>query len=1235
MDALQQENAEPNQEKNDKSTNQNDSGCETSTTKSIEETLNSTNIDNLVIAKDASAKKHINKTVYALLHRPLSPSRKNQIDSLKSKYEKSDNEKETNENSEETTNGKELIRNKSKLPLPVTRSSIKNEITPNKLSDKLKQRHSLMLDKKTKKTDENSNDVFRRKSSSSSGEFITIIPRSESVETVDQFGKELDLFTMDKKVKEKKRTSSFRKIFSGKIFNKEKKKKDETEKIIVQSDNMQNEHSFSKQSTHRSSHIPKPYPQERRVPPPNIDMHEIEKRYAEMRVKEFHSIKQNFDKQNNHVDETDEILTVTPGPMDFDKVTNIKKFIDTSSSASVESEKDSTIKTFVDQEIPYRSTRFMENHRDTPPRLQELRQSQDVRLVNPKALIPINSERPLPNPYQKPAISPKPQLAPHQNSPKPKIRQQFDYNSQKNPVLNETYGTVVDNIDRRISQKPPRSPSLEPTKLRLPPNRDTGPLSPRMRSPIPQHHVSTEKLIATELLRTSRSPTPTKKKSNHPSSSHQKLDTNGDYSDSQRVATKPPISRMVEQKGNNQMSPNYENQAAISRMANQIKPNYDNRISTRYERDSVSNYRNSMSPSYQSSPNFEPRGHHSSPYGSSQEVLMANQVPMRSPTPIHLLQNAELALIKSNSRCSTPVDQRIPQTNQTPSPQKEEMRKSVEAYYWKEIKKLKEQENRDLYYYQMQVLPFGYAEDPVNYRRSRSSSPSSLRNSRRSLSLPREPKQFLSMDRYQHLSIPEGSTVNNYQNHNVQYQQNFRRNVPERRTIDSIPRSNGNTIYRPIFKRGSLTTPVREFAEDQQQKRVSFNNNNNNQNRQAWPTRNGYTQSPPQRRMETARQESLEDDVFLPNQQQTSKLIVDGKEVYGYANRPYDNHVQQQDPYYQNANFYKQIHQEPVYNQQLEESRIPRSITRYNSMQIVDPSYGQHQKVSTRRMSVDNPQNYAVKTNPNAPRRQIYLKDDIYGYFGGYIPNDKQNVQYSSRQNVAEPNYGYTRNPQKQVSVRDKVCDIYGQIHDRESPSLSVRKSGVVLGQLQQAYPQPSGQNFVRNSRLTASANDMYRRYQNVEHNPRYPANVMYDGYQERPSPRPLPPVPTDKNVYYRQRVNNPQEFCDVQTVQSSNKGRGVVGQQKPYFQQYQPRINNSTERAILLEQLQLLKRQQALEINKWKNQQSQNRKSQQFNSNSSNYTNNGLSLEDLKKQVLLEELKLLRLKIKMEIDLK
>lgn len=1227
MDILIRQNAVEKTE----NPNQTDSGCETSTTKSIEEILTTTttiiseqistdNNDVLVLRTTPERNRRIiNKTAYAKLHRSLSPTR--QLDSIKSRYETNENEIEVNKSDTETSklhrssaiklNKQEAdsARNKSKLPIPKPKATTKTEIVlpTQKGLEKSKYRHSLILDRKSKKKDENSNEVFR-KSSSSSGEFITIIPRSESIETVDKLKHELNLFTMDKKPKDKKRANSFRKIFTGKIFSKEKKKKDDTEqqRKSINTDNIQNENNaFSRQSPYRHSigntNIPKPtkIPQieDRRHQPINIE--EIEKKYAQMHVKEFNNIKHNFENTESPVAPDKPIQTVNPGPMDFKKVANINKFIDTSSSAStMESDRENSIKQHnQDAENSYRPLRFADNQRNTPPRAQELRQIQDVKLVNPKALIPINSERPLPNPYQniassKPKVSPKPQLARSDHyspSPKPNNTTHFNYPEQEpKPILDETYGTVFDSLElkkevpvQKMILKPPRSPSLEPTKLKLPPHRDVGPMSPRMKSPIPQHHVSAEKLIATELLRSSRSPTPTKKRPNQLGLNQQRMEINIDCSDNENMrpnqilSGKPPISRMSEHVSRiTPLSPNYENKnhrsteyiniprqqmatfaashekLSASKIPEQIQiiPNYENRsllagpqgkVSPRIPQHLNQQRHSQVSPIYgsqermsrsrtpdhiniQSHAQISP--HYDTKVNADYHERSINST-MRSPTPNMLLHNTELSTVRpQSSRSSTPVDFRIPQSNKQ-SPQKEEMRRSVEAYYWKEIKKLKELENRDLYYYQVQYMPFGYSEEPISIRKSRSSSPSQ-RNGRRSLSLPREPKSHVQQTtqvdgygRFQPMPIPEGRAVVNYSNY---YNQNLRRNAPERRTIDAVPRNGGNSMNRPIFKRGSLTAPAREVIEDQQYKKVSFGNK---KEEDAWPTRNGYTQYPPQR---SKRVESLDDDVFLPNSQQTTKLIVDGKEIYGYTNRPYDNLVirQQESPYYQNANFYRQIHQE------VPPTEDPRSMPRYNSTQLAEPTYGQHQRVS-RRMSFDNAQ---------PQRRQIYVKDDVYGYFGGYVPGDQQNVVYASRQNMDESLYAYSRGVPKQITVRDKVCDMYGQIHDRNSPSLNVKKSGVILGQVQQlqnsSYSPLPNQNFVRNSRLTASANDMYRRYQNGD--PRYTNNVIYD---IAPS-RPLPPVPTEKKVHVRQNMDNGAEVSDLGINNSvgKNKKRAVFG---------------------------------------------------------------------------------------------
>ncbi|XP_023011836.2 uncharacterized protein isoform X1 [Leptinotarsa decemlineata] len=1294
--------------------NQTDSGCETKSVdgSQIGDIVKTNSFDSspakedegdiVILRRDpALNRRRVDSAAYAKLQRSLSPSRNSDtLTTLKEKYEPEQKSIERKPKLRRASAIKldeaavHSLRNRSKLPVAKPRSSVKSEIyISHSRPIQPNYRYTLNLSEKPRAKDENSNEVLR-KTSSSSGEFITIVTRSESEGSVDKLERELNLFTMDRKPKEKKRSNSFKKIFSSKIFGKEKKKKEEQQNKLqdkqnaARSDNIQNEtNAFARDSPYRhttggNSQLPKPTRMSRidRNQQPtqtNYDMKEIEQKYAQMHVREFNNIKQNFDNQQSGTKETPIIIN-TPGPLDYKNMPNINKFIDTSSSMStLESDRSNSNKQ-ADNDTSNRFNRFGDSHRegsrDTPPRAQELRQ--DLRLVNPRALIPINSERPLPNPYQNQgSLSPQPKSSPKCSTPT-KANPFSSEEGESKPHFEEAYGTVFDSLvdknveQRRLSdQKPPRSPSLESSKLRLPSNREITPLSPRMKSPIPQHHVSTEKIIATELLKPrSRSPTPTRtKKTSQLSPSHQKLELGIDYPENisyennERsleggvLATKPPISRIPER-----------------------TPVHVQRVS-------------------QQSPSFENRAIRSPSVAESQEKVLTNvQIHTnsnpRTPTPNSILHNRSLSPLGAQSLRSSTPDMRGSSSNKSQSPQKEEMRKSVEAYYWKEIKKLKDQENMDLYYYQSQ-MPFGFAEDPIR-RRSRSTSPSSQRNGRRSLSLPRDPKPMMQMEivdgygRFQPTPIPEGRAVTNRPN-GAYYHTDFRRNVPERRTIDTFPRTNGNYANgssRPNFKRGSLTTPLREMSEDQQNKKVSFGNPRQDPlSNQAWPTKNGFTQSPPQRRMEKNRLVSLEDDVFLPNPPQASKLVVDGREIYGYANRPYgivhnyENAVRQQaaqHPQYPGLGYRQESvygsrqlpPQEEIYYGHVDTAGVPQGLTRHGSLQLTEPLYVQ-QRVP-RRLSQGNAQvsgmRPGIRQAPGfpGPRRQIIVQDDIYGQFAGYIVDNEQNSVYASRQSVTESPYGYSQGVPRQVSVKNKVCDIYGQIHDRDSPSLTkpnhLKQTGVILGQLQgsprmvrQSHGQLASQNFVRNSRLTASANDMYRRHQNVD--PRYVNGAMYG--REDPAPnRPLPPVPTDKRVMMRHSLENSSNASDIQRVNSINgksKKRGLFGYRADDLSNsHLSRIDEETkglcatklERLVLLEKLQLLKMKQQIEIEKRENrtsatfyETSDDTNSKQYSSNHFDYSESPLesedtqklNLADLKRVVLLEELYLVRMKLR------
>ncbi|XP_018566443.1 uncharacterized protein LOC108907304 [Anoplophora glabripennis] len=1279
-----------------------------------EVTVNPKDLDTdiVILRKDPTTRRNlINKSAYAKLHRTLSPDRNNTIDSLKEKYESKpdlidvkSNPKEasaTEENKSPRTPTKldeetvQSLKDKysparfgypkiapkpSKLPLAKPRSAVKSQIIlpSTKPSDKEKARYSLNVDKKSKSKDENSNELHR-KNSSSSGEFVTIITRSESEGSVDKMEKELNLFTMDTKPKDKKRANSFRKIFSGKIFGKDKKKKgDEKDKNKLQSkqnvadvQNIQNEtNSFNRQTNYRhtvggnSSIKPK---ETRPTIRSESDAYsnqqnryitkEMEDRYAQMHVNQFNHIKNAFEHTNSvpavqpaegYVRMDKPLVKNNPGPTNYMNLPNVRKYIDTSSSAStLESERSNSQNEVaqINREIERRnelearndnfnslkSVRFegsKDNTRDTPPRAQELRQ--DVRLVNPKALIPITSERPLPNPYQNSNSStldkprPSPQLNPVEN---------LDRTNQTRPHLEETYGIVFDSLVRNKSpqqpsakinelkndQKPPRSPSVEPSKLKLPPNREIIPLSPRVKSPIPHDNISAEKIIATELLKPLKSPTLTRKSNTRLASpSHQKLEIDIDYPDNisnerhenrtiekskPPLLTKPPISKI----------PFRRSPEASSSSANSLTRQSTSQNSLAFDIKRLSQ----SSPTSENLENTYARYRRSqasplaSPLAENQERIITNAMVhvnsnVRSPTPVNLMNSRPLSPVTPSIRSSTPVDFRSSPTAKT-SPQKEEMRRSVEAFYWKELKKLKDQENYEMYLYQMQMMPYGYAEDPITVRRSRSLSPTTHRNSRRSLSLPRDTRQTNVKDvpemygRIQPAPIPEGRAVVHQQvpQRNViygqlQYQPNFRRNAPERRTIDSTPRSyeNYNNTYRPIFKRGSLSTPVKE-QDEVQNKKVSFSGSNP-QNVQVWPTRNGFTQSPPQRRVDNNnRLSTVEDDVFLPTTPRTP-IRYDGNDIYGYINKPIryeyapnpnevvyytrqNMEVQNSEPTYdRNPNVRYTVNypqDENPYGQHVD-AKPPYRMTRHGSIQLQEPLYDQRQMVSRRR-SFENGQvrpvqeSQYINRQPNSQvnatigiRREIILNDEIFGQFGGYVqPNDerylqnRQNAIYSSKQSVAEPLYG--RTGQKQVTVSNKVCDIYGQIHDTDSSALStptqVRRTGVIMGQLQSNPGSPqvtrqtqsglTNEQFARNTRLTASANDMYRRYQNVD--PRYRSDVVYDGVryqqqqkqQEIAAPtRPLPPVPTKKGLM-RNSSGKSDTDSDVSEIQRLNSG--------------------------------------------------------------------------------------------------
>lgn len=1358
MDSSTTQNGEslPSPTTTDSKPNLNDSGCEslTLTPKLNEENSIETENDNktdqeetdiddiIILRKDPNTNRSvINKRAYLKLHRATSPTGRS-ANILKEKYQ-SNSDIETylrsrnsfsvpgtqyNNSQDSLARNSEYHSNrqsennirKPKIPVPRPRNHIQSDSTliSRTQTDSTRARRTFPFNSVFSKKDENCNNVVR-KNSSSSGEFITIVTRTDSEGSIDKLKSELDLFTMEEKPKDKKRSNSFRRIFSGKIFSKEKKKKDDHEpqsrvpckENVVYSDNMKNENNaFNRHAPYRhtvgggsnSQKDIKLYrnDSQRSMQKPNYDTKHLEQRYAQMHVNEFNQIKRNFEntrpphEQYTRMDKP--LITNNPGPVNYNKIANLSRYIDSSSSVStLESERETLYqnevlanahKQYIQQQQQHMkqqqsgslpSTKSMkygevnkEYNRDTPPRAQELRQ--DVRLVNPKALIPINSERPLPNPYQN--IQNQTGVSNFRSNSHNSLRinHQQDVNSPKNPHFEETYSTVFDSVDhshKRTNEslqrtaslrsnmkpleplRPPRSPSLESTKLKLPANREIVPLSPRMKSPIPQDKISTEKMIATELLK-SRTPTPTRKPIAKPlSPSHQKLEIAIDYPDnvkddrsdnnsiiSEAISDRPSLPRSAKSPENT-----FQNSESVPRQL--VSP--ISSIQEQYRASPISNRSQSHSSVYRIStaspiPEFQDKI-------TTNAMVHVNSMNLHSPSETNL---NHLRSLSPSARSVTPVDLRTPTSNCSQSPQKEEIRRNVEAYYWKELKRLKEQENMDLYYYQMQMMrtPNGYAEDPISTRRARSMSPTTQRNGRRSLSLPRDPKpsnqanqvQMNHYGRFQSNAIPEERMMQNQAQLVFDFNtQRFRRNAPERQTADAVARSYyNNSLYRPIFKRGSLTTPAKDSSDDGQNKRVSFSSSRIDvQNPQSWPTKNGYTQSPPQRRNTV----QDDDEVFLPtnNNPQTSRLIIDGKEIYGYANKPptYAEYQQRQNMQYQsrqnllaqqrtmydsppNATYgtTKPTRESPYgplvvanvrpqkqpnnpqegsygplvvtnnrppaqmnpqedspYGQPIDVvARVPSNLSRHGSMQLREPVYAQKPPLP-RKMSYDTPQGSLMMRNDNqrAPRREIIMTDDIFGQFGGYVQSNG-NMRYPQQQNmpqnvprqnvgemqpqyvqngtrqIGESPYGYARGAPRQVSVRNKVCDMYGQIHDK-NPNLTPahQRSGVVMGQLQnpnqgmrqQSYGQLPNENFARNTRLTASANDMYRRYQNVD--PRY-KNEVYQNQQwqnqEDGAPnRPLPPVPADKRASNSDKNKSNETSNGTQKVKK-NKKRSFFG---------------------------------------------------------------------------------------------
>lgn len=957
-----------------------------------------------------------------------------------------------------------------------------------------------------------------------------IIVRQDSVDSINLIQKGLDIFEMDDR--KMGRRSSFKGIknfFTGKTKKKEEDAKAKKNQNVIVGENYENE-SFNRESPLRHT-VDSSY--HKNFQPPqspsyykkdtNASQADIENNFAQMHLQRYTEVKKKF--TNGVSKSPEDYVCMDSASSNYREASSISDITKNHDTCSSNTDSENTSGTYENALIAqaemlqrqyqhqkqkplppprdysnrYQSDSSADNRRtDTPPRAQET--YQNIELVKPRASIPINSERPLPNPY---AHSGEDRAAPNKTIER---NLNADHPAKYSPVISNTkevlmsdiYGTVYD-------AKPLRQGSVHgsdfgghksPTKLRLPANREKVELVPRMKSPIPQPVVSTDKIIATELLKNKKG-----KEDKAGTSTHQNLSIEIDYPPPDNFfsnSSSPRLNRSV------QASPLPQNNIIGT---TEMKPTFENIPSTA----------NVMVDS------------------RSPQIIPQQVSPYYSPIP---LQDRRSSLSLSPTKRFSP-------SPLTKSPSKLEIRQSVEAFCWKEIKKLKDKQDEQLY---------GYATHEPAGRSTRSMSVNTERG-RRSLSLPREmPKARRNLEAYQYqqqMSVQQepiyGITPNG---------QYFVRNSPQRRTIESMHKSSGQLYSgpstKPIFNRGSLQQQPMSNPNNDYNKKVSFINTQTIQ--QSWPTKNGYVQTPPQRILSPVqRMESMEDDVFLPTQNNSRPPSASNKlhqqQLLEYQRRMYEQQLQQEAIYgrlgqqqiprrltLEEMHYLKQqqINQEPIYGRrQVAESLYGRT----TAPVVFDPQYGFPKDYNRRRMLDDSPNN----------------QDPIYGVrYGTPVPRTATDSPVRMTRPTLPPpisvDYGgYTR----QVRVSNKECDIYGQIHEKNQQALrNAQQSGVMYGQLQRnvnagpmqhkSYNQLIGgaagqqqQNFVRNSRLTASANDMYRNVgpQNHQHQrsnrpnevtlheepsygghyPHHQSAAYYDASTGAPM-RPLPPVPNNNN---------------------------------------------------------------------------------------------------------------------------
>lgn len=1003
-----------------------------------------------------------------------------------------------------------------------------------------------------------------------------VIVRQESVDSLNLIQQGLDNFEMDdKKFGRRSSFKGLKNFFTSKTKKKEEETKAKKNQNVIVGENYENEN-FTRgspmrhtvDSTYHKNFQQNPgYYNQKGSKDTNVaSQADIENNFAQMHLEKYNKVKERF-ANGGSVQKSPEDYVCMDNASNFRErepshngslISDITKNHDTCSSNTDSENTSSTYENALiaqaemlqrknqrQKPIPPKrdysnrnkymsgnqSDQSSDRRTDTPPRAQET--YQNFELIKPRASIPINSERPLPNPYANTSEESLPTNKTIDRNLNKDSSSKFSpiITNTKGVLVNEIYGTVYDakpQISRQSSIGGAASPTnfghKSPAKLRLPANREKVELVPRMKSPIPPAVVSTDKIIATELLKNKKGPKDDKTNV----STHQNLSIEIDY---------PP---------DNYYNTNGNSTTVSPRLNRPLEPSEVPRSPLLQKPQNNIINRTEMVPS-ESTPNNQI----ATTTNVMVDVHATNYQPMQimpqQISPYYSLQDRRSSLSLSPTKRFSP-------SPLTRSPSKQEIRQSVEAFCWKEIKKLKDKQDEQLY---------GYVQHPG--RPSRSLSVSDDRG-RRSLSLPREmPKARRNLDLYQHqhsLQMPMPQEPIYGVTQNGQY---FVRNSPQRRTIESMHKSSGQLhsgpTTKPIFNRGSLQQQVHAYNPANNidyNKKVSFINTQTIQ--QSWPTKNGYMQSPPQRKLDTMqRMESMEDEVFLPMQQNNLRANNSRppsasnqnhqQQQIEHQRRMYEQHLQQQqeatygrlDPQQQQQQHVRRLTLEEMHylkQQQINQEPI------YGRRHVAESLYGRTQAP----VVFDQHMGYSKDSLQQMQRRKL-LEDQnhqepIYGVrYGTPIPRSTMDGPSRMHRPILPPpvntDYGgYMR----QVRVNDKECDIYGQIHEKNQQALrnaQMQQSGIMYGQLQrnvnagpmqhQSYNQlMSGgqQNFVRNSRLTASANDMHRNISPQYHHQRHRNNevILHEEpmYGQRQSPvgyynsssgapmRPLPPVPNN-----------------------------------------------------------------------------------------------------------------------------